>query len=78
MKADDFYDMMADAISSTQTIEYQITGVKTSEDEAEVLATHVFADPWGRQQYVYHRFHLYSERGSIVIRSFETSADPFW
>ncbi len=78
VKADDFYDMLMDAVTSSQTIDYQITAVKSNNNEAEVLATHVFTDPWGRQQYVYHRFHLFSERGNVVIRSFETSANPFW
>lgn len=78
VRADDFYDMLMDAVTSSQTIDYQITAVKSNNEEAEVLATHVFTDPWGRQQYVYHRFHLYGERGNVVIRSFETSANPFW
>lgn len=77
VKADDFYDMLMDAITA-DTIDYQIIGVKSSQDEAEVLAVHYFVDSWNTRQAVYHRFHLFSERGHVVIRSFETSADPFW
>lgn len=78
LNADDFYDLLMDAVNNANTIDYEITGVKASQDEAEVLAVHEFADAWGRRQTVYHRYHLFSERGSIVIRSFETSIDPFW
>lgn len=78
VKADDFYDMFTDVVLNSQTTGYQIVDVKASDDEAEVTARHDFLDPWGQTQTVYHRYHLFGERGNVVIRSFETGVHMYW
>jgi len=78
VRADDFYDMMIDATQNSRTVDYQVLAVKANDDEAEVIAEHDYLDSWGRKQVIYHRYHLFGERGNIVIRYFETSTDPSW
>ena len=77
VRADDFYDMLMDAVMNSRTIKYEILKVKSNDDEAEVVAKHDYLDSWGNRQCVYHKFHLYGERGNIVIRYFETTNNYF-
>jgi hypothetical protein len=78
VRADDFYDMLIDVVSDARTVDYRILSVKSNDEEAEVVAYHDFLDSWGTRQGVYHRYHLFGERGHIVIRHFETSNNPDW
>ena len=78
IRADDFYDMLMDAVMNSRTVDYQILSVTTSDDEAEVIARHDYLDSWGERQSVYHKYHLFGERGNIVIRYFETAANMFY
>lgn len=78
VNADDFYDMLMDAVMSSDTRDYEILSVKTNNNEAEVLARHEYLDPWGQRQSVYHRLRLREERGHAVIRYFGTTQNPNW
>jgi hypothetical protein len=67
--------MMMDVVSGSRTVSYQILDVQVSDDEAQVVARHVYLDSWGQRQSVLHKYHLYGERGNIVIRYFETGSN---
>lgn len=78
VRTDDFYDMFTDVVMNSRTINYEIVDVKTSDDEAEVTARHDYLDSWGQRQVVFHKYHLRSERGNVVIRFFETTNNAYW
>jgi hypothetical protein len=71
---DDFYDMTADMIRSTQTTDFQIEKVKRSRSgEYIVLARHEFVDPNNMSQTVWMTFTLDEEYGRYVIVETGTS-----
>ena len=75
MDVEDFYDMFLDASQSSRTSRYDILDVRTSRDEATIMARHDYLDPWGRTERVYHYLRLVRERGEYVIREFGTSSN---
>lgn len=78
LRGDDFYDLMVDNISGTDTLRYTILESKWgSRGEASIWASHEFYDPWGRKQCVYHRFTLTGDRYGFSIAEFEVSPDRF-
>lgn len=78
LRGDDFYDLMVDNISATDTVRYTILESKWgSRGEACVWASHEFYDPWGRRQCVYHRYTLTGDRYGFSIAEFEVSPDRF-
>lgn len=78
VNSNDFYDMLMDAVTSSKTISYRIESVKANDDQAEVIASHQYLDPWGQRMEVFHRFNLVGERGGVFIRGFATSNNPNW
>ncbi len=78
ISANDFYDMMRDNSKSTHTIDYQILDTRTSGDEAKVLAAHIFQDPWGDRQTVYHTYLLKIGRRGAQIAEYGTSSTKPW
>lgn len=78
LRADDFYDLMLDAIYNVRTRSYNVVRVETYRDEAEVVARHSFIDPWGRTNTVYHWYRLEEERNGYVITNFGTSDYNCW
>ncbi|MBX7131690.1 MAG: hypothetical protein K1X67_03315 [Fimbriimonadaceae bacterium] len=78
MDGDDFYDLMVDNISATQTRRYMILEARWgSRGEASVLASHEFLDPWGSRQCVYHRYVLVDNGRGFRIAQFEVSQSRF-
>ncbi|MES1227715.1 MAG: hypothetical protein ABUL72_03535, partial [Armatimonadota bacterium] len=45
--SDDFYDLINDAITATQTTSYSIVDVYRNGDTATIVADHTFVDAWG-------------------------------
>lgn len=78
VQADDFYDMLVDAVESSRTSNYVIEEVTVGNGEAHVFARHEYRDPWGQRMIVYHRFVLQEERGKAYIRFFRTSDNRYW
>jgi hypothetical protein len=78
LQAEDFYDVMMDAIDSSQTVRYEIVEVRRNRGTARVLARHDYTDPWGDRQSVYHTYFLEEDRGGMVIREFGTSSRRIW
>lgn len=74
LNADEFYRLMLDVIFNTETRRYEIVSVKTSRDQAEVVARHDSIDPWGRNLSVYHWYRLEQDRRGYVITKFGTSS----
>lgn len=78
VSSDDFYDMLVDSIESSRTLDYEIVDVITMNDEADVIARHVFRDSWGERVSVYHKYRLVYERGKAVIRGFGSSRGRYF
>lgn len=70
VSADDFADMFQDAIRTTRTQRYEVADVWRNRDGAQVLARHMYTDPWGRRAEVWHRYVLRYDRSDLVIREF--------
>lgn len=76
LRADDFSDMLRDAVDGVRTVDYRILDVHTYDDgTVQVEARHESEDPWGRRSTVYHTYRLEREDSGYVIREFGTSAD---
>jgi hypothetical protein len=74
LEAEDFYDLMIDNVSSTDTRDYEILEVRTWRgEEARVLARHEYRDPWGGIRVVFHTYRMVRQRGGYVITDFGTS-----
>ena len=78
LKANDFYDTYVDGIESTKTDRYEVLDVKTSPNgaTANVVAKHIYNDPYGNRTSVYHSYLLVKEGDEYVIREFGTSNNP--
>lgn len=72
--SDDFYDMMLDLTQSTRTTQYRILDVRRYRNEAQVSAEHVYTDPYGQRETMFHTYRLEQDRGGYVIRDFGSSA----
>ena len=75
LPADDFRDMMRDAIGEDRTIRYTIESVRENGRQARVVARHEFRDSWGERTTVHHTLLLEREGGRYVIREFGSSND---
>lgn len=78
MQAQDFYDMMADMIESTDTTRYTIEDVQYDGDQVVIYAEHEYRDPWGRRERKYHTFGLAETRNGYVIEYFGVDRDRGW
>ncbi len=76
--ADDFYDMLIDAVTSNDTRRYEILAVERSGDRARVQARHLYLDPSGREASVYHTYELERDRSGFVIRAFGIGNRQAW
>ena len=78
VNADDFYDLMRDNLTNTDTTDYRILDVRTQGDMVKVLAEHDYRDPWGENQAVFHTYVLKVGRRSAQITEFGTSQTRPW
>lgn len=68
----DFFDMMRDLVETTRTQDYRIVDVRSTRDDALVVADHHFVDPWGYRERVRHTFLLRRDRDGYTIAYFRT------
>ncbi len=74
MRADDYFDMMRDAVENVRTTGYHILDVRTYDDDSvRIEARHETVDPWNRHSNVYNTILLQRESRGYVIREFGTS-----
>ncbi|MBS1709086.1 MAG: hypothetical protein JSS65_10235 [Armatimonadetes bacterium] len=72
VRGQDFRGMMRDLTHDTRTVSYDITRVRSGSGMAVVEARHVYMDPWGRREVVYHHYGLRRTPRGYVIVSFRT------
>lgn len=73
IEADDFYDLLRDAVESTRTLSYDIERVWADRDRATVVARHRFANPWGGSTTQWHTYGLERGRRGYEIEYFKSS-----
>lgn len=73
MAPQDFDMMMADAITNTDTVSFDVTDVRTYGNTAVIQARHEVEDPDGTFEVVNQRYRLRMEGGGLVITDFMTS-----
>lgn len=78
LNGDDFYDMLTDAVFSTDTDRYEIIDVRTSRDGAQIKARHTYTDGWGQRSTVIHSYRLVGDRYGYEIADFSTSYRNLW
>lgn len=75
--ADDFYDMLRDAVETTRTLDYRIVDVRYERRSARVVAVHEYQDPWGRVERATHAYILELGRRGYEIAEFAIRRDRF-
>jgi hypothetical protein len=73
LESDAFYDLMRDNVRTAKTVRYEILNVRKYRDNAYVVARHVFVDPWGKEDFVYHTYKLHISGRDPQIVEFGTS-----
>lgn len=72
--ANDFYDLLGDAVKNVRTDSYKILDVRTYDDDSvRIEAKHTSLDPWGHRSDLYNTFLLQREPEGYAIREFGTS-----
>jgi hypothetical protein len=73
ISADDFYDLLRDAVETTRTVSYDIERVCIDGDRATVVGRHRFIEPWGGVAVQWHTYGLERHWRGFEIRFFKTS-----
>ncbi len=78
IRSEDFYDMMADLVSSTRTREFWVTRVETGRGLTRMSVQHVYQDAWRQNRTVFMKFTLRENRNRMYeIAEYETSNRRF-
>jgi hypothetical protein len=73
LSAGDFHDMMADNITNTRTVSFEIESVRRTATGAFIDARHAVSNPDGSEDVVNLQFRVHPQDGRFVISDFMTS-----
>ncbi len=79
MRSEDFYDMLADIVEGTDTLEYRVRDVRYGRGQYVIEAEHVYRDPWGGTDTKYHTIVMERDREGYEIAYFRVDRfRPRW
>jgi hypothetical protein len=76
LKSVDFYDLMLDLVTSTETTSYTVERIYRDNNRVNFIARHDYNDPWGRPLTQYHTYVLRDDRRGPYITDFGVTDDP--